>query len=375
MDSIRRILNYTPKTKIYYGWIVLLTASLGTFACTGVSQQTIVAIQTIMLTETGWDRTQFALGISTGTWIVGFLTPIFGRLADKYGPRFIMPFAMIVLGICFYIIGGANSIWTFYFGYIIARGLGTPILVSSMPRNVAVNFFFRKRNLAMGFVFMARPFYAAGNIQLISNWISSWRTGYRILGLYAFVVAIPMLMILRKSPESIGLLPDGRLPSNESRTSISNNLSSNEVSWKVSEAMKTNTFWYICITQFLAITVLGTIGFQTVPYLNDTGLSLSIAVLAWTLASLMDSVFNPICGFLADRYTPRKVYFVVLPLTLIATSLFLLVDGGIMGFIVVLLWAAASGGLEVLGSMLTANYYGRNSFGAISGVVGSFQIG
>ena len=375
MDSIRRILNYTPKTKIYYGWIVLLTASLGTFACTGVSQQTIVAIQTIMLTETGWDRTQFALGISTGTWIVGFLTPIFGRLADKYGPRFIMPFAMIVLGICFYIIGGANSIWTFYFGYIIARGLGTPILVSSMPRNVAVNFFFRKRNLAMGFVFMARPFYAAGNIQLISNWISSWRTGYRILGLYAFVVAIPMLMILRKSPESIGLLPDGRLPSNESRTSISNNLSSNEVSWKVSEAMKTNTFWYICITQFLAITVLGTIGFQTVPYLNDTGLSLSIAVLAWTLASLMDSVFNPICGFLADRYTPRKVYFVVLPLTLIATSLFLLVDGGIMGFIVVLLWAAASGGLEVLGSMLTANYYGRNSFGAISGGVGSFQIG
>ena len=375
MDSIRRILKYTPKTKIYYGWIVLLTASLGTFACSGVSQQTIVAIQTIMLTETGWDRTQFALGISTGTWIVGFLTPIFGRLADKYGPRFIMPFAMIVLGICFYIIGGANSIWTFYFGYIIARGLGTPILVSSMPRNVAVNFFFRKRNLAMGFVFMARPFYAAGNIQLISNWISSWRTGYRILGLYAFVVAIPMLMILRKSPESIGLLPDGRLPSNESRTSISNNLSSNEVSWKVSEAMKTNTFWYICITQFLAITVLGTIGFQTVPYLNDTGLSLSIAVLAWTLASLMDSVFNPICGFLADRYTPRKVYFVVLPLTLIATSLFLLVDGGIMGFIVVLLWAAASGGLEVLGSMLTANYYGRNSFGAISGVVGSFQIG
>ena len=178
MASIKQILNYTPKTKIYYGWIVLLTASLGTFACTGVSQQTIVAIQTIMLSETGWDRTQFALGISAGTWTVGFLTPIFGRLADKYGPRFIMPFAMIVLGICFYIIGGADSIWTFYFGYIIARGIGTPILVSSMPRNVAVNFFFNKRNLAMGFIFMARPFYAAGNIQLISNLISSWRNGY-----------------------------------------------------------------------------------------------------------------------------------------------------------------------------------------------------
>ena len=211
--------------------------------------------------------------------------------------------------------------------------------------------------------------------QLISNLISSWRNGYRILGLYAFVVAIPMLMILRKNPESIGLLPDGKIPAKGSKSSISTNLSSNEISWTVSEAIRTNTFWYICITQFLAITVLGTIGFQTVPYLNDTGLSLSVAVLAWTLASLMDSIFNPICGVLADRYSPRKVYFIVLPLSLIATSFFLLVDGGIMGFVVVLVWAAASGGLEVLGSMLTASYYGRNSFGAISGVVGTFQIG
>ena len=375
MDSIRQILNYTPKTKIYYGWIVLAVASFGTFACTGVSQQTIVAVQTIILNETGWDRTQFALGISTGTWVVGFLTPIFGRLADKYGPRFMMPAAVILVGICFYIIGDANAIWKFYFGYIIARGLGTPILVTSMPKNVAVNFFFKKRNLAMGFVYMARPFYAAGNIQLISNWAYSWRNGYKILGLYAFVICIPMLLILRKNPESIGLLPDGKLPSSKLGYSTANKVSTNEISWNVSEALKTNTFWYICIAQFLAITVLGTIGFQAVPYLNDTGLSLSIAVLAWTLASLVDSAFNPICGLLADKYSPRKVYFVVLPLSLIATSLFLFIDGGILGFVVVLMWAAASGGLEVLGNMLIAKYYGRNSYGAISGILGTFQIG
>ena len=165
------------------------------------------------------------------------------------------------------------------------------------------------------------------------------------------------------------------IPSSKLGSSTGNKVSSNEISWNVSEALKTNAFWYICITQFLSITVLGTIGFQAVPYLNDTGLSLSIAVLAWTLASLMDSAFNPICGLLADKYSPKKVYFVALPLSLIATSLFLLIDGGIIGFFVLLMWAAASGGLEVLGNMLIANYYGRNSFGAISGIVGTFQIG
>jgi len=64
-----------------------------------------------------------------------------------------------------------------------------------------------------------------------------------------------------------------------------------------------------------------------------------------------------------------------LPLSLIATSLFLFIDGGILGFVVVLMWAAASGGLEVLGNMLIAKYYGRNSYGAISGILGTFQIG
>ena len=87
----------------------------------------------------------------------------------------------------------------------------------------------------------------------------------------------------------------------------------------------------------------------------------------------------PTISILSVSALHRIISFSLLSLidnsTLLNPSFFLLVDGGIMGFVVVLVWAAASGGLEVLGSMLTASYYGRNSFGAISGVVGTFQIG
>ena len=41
----------------------------------------------------------------------------------------------------------------------------------------------------------------------------------------------------------------------------------------------------------------------------------------------------------------------------------------------VAIWGAFIGGLEVLGGMLIANYYGRNSFGTISGVLMPFQVG
>ena len=45
------------------------------------------------------------------------------------------------------------------------------------------------------------------------------------------------------------------------------------------------------------------------------------------------------------------------------------------GFFCVIFWGAASGGLNVLGGMMIANYYGRSSFGSISGIMGPFQIG
>ena len=49
-------------------------------------------------------------------------------------------------------------------------------------------------------------------------------------------------------------------------------------------------------------------------------------------------------------------------------------DGAYIGLTLVLIWAAVNGGLEVLGGMLLASYYGRDSFGTISGMIGPFQL-
>ena len=104
MDFIQSIRNWTPKTGIYYGWIILGVASLGTFASTGSAQVTLAGVQNFILDDTGWDRGSLALGVTAGTWTAGFLTPLFGRVADTKGPRVSMPLAAILIGICFYFI-------------------------------------------------------------------------------------------------------------------------------------------------------------------------------------------------------------------------------------------------------------------------------
>ena len=379
MELFKRATSWTPKTTIYYGWIVIAVGALGTYASSGSAQVTLAGIQTLIFEDTGWDRSTIALGITIGTWVAGLLTPVFGKIADTHGPRLAMPLTSLIVGVCFYWIGGMSAIWHFYVAYIIARGLGNPVLIGVMPRTVAVNFFDRKRNLALGIVSMARPCFGAINVQLItliSTW-SSWRTAYKLLGVYSILLTIPLSLFIRKDPESIGLLPDGEKPKLSNQESF---IKSEEVAdidkhiWSAREATKTFTLWAIVSAEFLIILTSGTIGFQLVPYLHESGLPISMAALAWTISTLLNAFSNPIWGFLSDIYSPRKLVLSAMPICLIVTSIFLLIDGGYPGFACVVIWGAASGGLNVLGGMIIANYFGRHSFGSISGIMGPFQI-
>jgi MFS family permease len=184
---IRAISGWTPRTPVYYGWVVLTMAALGTYASNGVSQIVLGGVQNLISADTGWDRSTIAFAVTTGTWVSGLLTPIFGRLADRHGPRGLMPAAALVTGLCFFALAGSRGLWQFYTAYIVARAIGNPNLVGVVPRTVAVNFFQRRRNLALSITSTFRPISGAVNIQLISliAVAFSWRAAYRYLGVFA----------------------------------------------------------------------------------------------------------------------------------------------------------------------------------------------
>ena len=125
-------------------------ASLGTFASTGSAQVTLAGVQSFILSETGWDRGSLAIGVTIGTWTAGILTPLVGHLADTRGPRIFMPVAAIVIGLCFYFLAGASTLWQFTIAYVIARGIGTPVLIRGMPRTAAANFFYKSKIFLIG---------------------------------------------------------------------------------------------------------------------------------------------------------------------------------------------------------------------------------
>ena len=378
MTSLRSIADWRPKTPFYYGWLILAVSALGTYAATGSAQLVLGGIQNFILEDMDWNRSTIAYAVTAGTWTSGFLTPFIGKLTDKYGPRGLMPIAALIAGLAFLALGGIQSVWQFYVAYIIARAIPNPILVGVVPRTAAVNFFRRKRNLAMGVSAMARPFGASINIQIFSLIANaySWRTAYRIHGMVALVIVLPLLVVMRRRPSDIGLEPDGDQPEAISdQSTLQRRDSAREFSWTATEAAVTWSFWLIVVAESLVTLTSGTINFQIVPYLRDSGASVAMAAIGLSLSSLLGSLGNPFWGYLSDRFSPRKMLLGLLSLTCVAVALFLVIFNSNAAFVVVVFYGTVAGGLNILGNMMIAQYFGRTSFGSISGLVGPFQTG
>ncbi len=393
MSLILRLYKWRPRTPFYYGWLVLGAAAFATIGATGVAQVVLGGIQDLIFEDMGWDRSTVAYAVTAGTWIGGGISPFVGRLADRYGSRWMMPAASLLTGVCLFAAAGAGGVVQFSAGYIIARGLGNTILISVVPRTLAVNFFQRQRNFAIGLISMARPVAGAANIQffaLLAGAGYSWRVGYRALGVFALLFTLPLLLILRRRPEDIGLLPDGapaQRAANPGPTRATGPqrrpTGDSEYSWRVGQAALTFPFWAIVTAESFSILTSGGLGYQIVPYLLDAGVPRPQAALALSISSLLGAFANPTWGFLSDKYSPRVLAMAVLVLALAATVLLLAIELGWLdtlgvsakshGTIVVIVWGAASGGVGILGSMMLAQYYGRAHFGAIIGLVGLFQ--
>ena len=386
VSFFKSINDWRPKPPFYYGWLILVMSALGSYAASGVAQIVLGGIQSLIFEDLNWNRSTIAFAVTAGTWTGGVITPLIGRLTDRYGPRPLMPSAALITGAAFFALSGVHSVWQFYAAYIIARAIANPNLVGVVPRTTTVNFFQRQRNLALGLNSMARPVSGAINIQLISVIAAafSWRVAYQFLGIFALLLVIPLYLVMRRRPEDIGLHPDGDsrpLPRDVQRAQTSSRPErpvtyEREFSWRAGEAALTSTFWLIVATEAIVTLTSGSLSFQFVPYLKDTGFSLTVAAAALSISSLFGAMVNPGWGFLSDKFSPRKLALVALGITFVTTVLFLLTSGsGWPAFIVIIAWGTTSGGLNILGSMMLAEYFGRGSYGSILGLMGPIQTG
>src|SRR5687768_13310104 len=180
------------RTPFYYGWVVLGTLiSAASVAAVGSHPFMAVMLKPIS-EELSWSRTEVTTAIATGTMGMGLAAPFVGRLADRFGPRFLLPVGGGLLAGAFILMGQAQALWQFAVAYIVARSIATPMVSGVGAQTTVVNWFARMRGRSMGMLSMTFPL--ANSVQApigqLVVGIVGWRAIFSGLGIVAAVLII-----------------------------------------------------------------------------------------------------------------------------------------------------------------------------------------
>ena len=358
-----------PKSSVYYGWwvvgatFILVAFINGLFFSFGLYQKPLIE-------EFGWARAQTSLAATIMVVSFSISSLVSGILVDKYGPRVVCSIGALVMGLGIMSTSLISEIWHLYLTYGFIGGLGGGTQ-ETPPSGTVAKFFVKRRGRALGIATTGIGVGVLVMAPLIQSLIDSfgWRWACLITGLSSILLSVPAAAIfMRRSPEDIGLLPDGE--THQVRDNQPNDTQAKESS--LTEALTSPQFWmifvmYICMTAGL----LGTV-YHLPAYATDSGIPAMWAATAVGLVggfSIAGRITTGIVSDIIGRRNVLMVIFGVLVLTLIA---FIWVKTTITLLLWVFVFGFCYGSMIVATWGLIADLFGRK---AMAGILGAITIG
>ena len=357
----------------YYGWAILFAAASSMVVRNSAASLTLAVFIYPMSEDLGWSRTLIAGAASLGGLVATVASPVVGWALDRYGARVILTASVLVLGISTVSVAWATAPIAFYLAY----GTGRVIFSSSLnigPSVVVSRWFVRRRGRATGCLFFSHSMGMV-TFPLIAGLVikyRGWEDAWIVLGVLVWFLALgPVSMLVRQSPESMGLQPDGEPPS-ERELGVEAPAASEEPSWTLREAVRTPTLWLLALaTGSLFLLQSGT-NIHQGAYFLDQGLGVGVAAATLSLNAVFTEVGSLFWGWLVDRVPVRYTYAAVALMMAAALILFPMANSAIEALIVASIFGAAVGGILVVPVVAYANYFGRQSLSAIRGVTEPF---
>jgi MFS family permease len=354
---------------IFYGWRIVFVAAVGLFmSFNPIITYTFGVFLVQLSDEYSWSRGQISLAYSLSMLAFAVSQPFVGRILDRFGAKRIIIPAVLVFGASFASLSLLTPTLAHFYAVFLLMGVVGGGTTSIAYFGVLSRWFVKRRGIVLGLALAGNGLSAFTMPSLAQFLVDSvgWRQAYQALGLMTVIATIPLVaLLLRDSPQSMGLEPDGQPTTDISPKSESEG----QLPPKSGrEAIRTSTFWLIVIPFLLLSTALVGCMTHLVPMLTDRGIALQTAALATSVLGGATMIGRITVGYLLDRFFAPRV----------AMAFFVL---GLFG--VFLLWSEVTGTLVFLGAFaiglaasadttlpyLVTKFFGLKSFGEIFGLV------
>ena len=360
--------------KLFYGWTIVALAVVGLatgWAAIGVFS--FGAFIKPLELEFGWQRGEISLTLAVINLTGIVMTPVIGFLVDKHGVRKILLPSTLLLGsltASLYFLTG--NLWHFYLVWFLVIFFGCAASPLSYSKLI-VKWFDKRRGIALGIGLAGVGLGAALMPPLAQSLISEygWRIAYLGLACSVLIISLPLLvLLLRNTPEEMGLSPDG------STFSVEDNHKTSVTGFTLHETLRQKSFWLMAVVFMLIGMAVVSIIVHLIPMLIERGISPAEAAKAQGFLGLSLIFGRIFAGYLMDRFFAPRVALVFFIGPVIGISMLAMgMSGAMLYFAIVLIGMAIGAEFDVMG-YLTSRYSGLLNYGQTFGLLfAAFEIG
>jgi len=338
--------------RLFYGWVVVGASAV--IVCIGMGSLFALGVFLKPMTESlGWSRGAFST-VALMNWIAMGLGSFFwGALSDRIGTRGVALAGGALLGLGLVLSSRVQTLGQFYvtFGFMVGFAVGA---FYAPLTSTATKWFTARRGLAVALVSAGIGLgilVIAPLARALTDWWD-WRIALLVLGDLAWLVIIPVALVIREQPAAgtVAAAPAG--PEYSAR-----------------EVLATPAFWGIALTHFACCAAhSGPIYHMSTPG-NERGIGALAAATALGVSGLASIAGRVGGGVLADRIGIKPTLLGGLALQAAMVVLYLFVSDLSLFYLLAVVFGVAYGGVMPLYALLTRQYFGEKVMGAAYGAV------
>jgi MFS family permease len=361
-------------SNLYYGWRMIGVGSALRVLGGGLYYYGFSVFFLPLSQDLGLSRAATSLVFSLARAQGAFEGPVAGYFLDRVGPRPVIMIAVTMTSIGHMLLSGVHSYFTLLVVYMGAVSLSFHAGFMDAPMIIANTWFIRKRTMAMALIsasigiggFLVTPLLAA----IIHTW--GWRRAAFANGVIFLLVGLPLALLVRRSPERMGLLPDGDSPSPGRDAAQVGLHKREEVNFTLRDALRTSPFWLLTIATGLRIVILSAINVHYVPIMVWKGLSEQRAAFLLGVQAFMSLPCHLLFGWLADRVDKPRLMAVCMLIAMLALVVLLQARGEWAIWFFIPLFTVVESTFPVNWSTV-GEYFGRRHFAKIRGTMSFIQ--
>src|SRR5213594_2596459 len=341
--------------RVFYGWIVV--AASATIVCVALGCLFALGVFLAPIERAmGWSRGAISTVALLNWAAMGLGSFCWGALSDRIGGRGVALGGGFLLGLGLVLASQAQVLWQFYLSFGVLVGFAVGAFYAPLT-STTTKWFTARRGLAVALVSAGIGFgillIAPLARALTSAW--DWRVAMLVLGDLAWLVIVPVALLLREPARSHLPAADAPRPTGRPYT--------------MRGVLATPQFWAIAHTHFACCAAHSGPIFHMVTHATDQGVAALAAATVLGVSGLASIAGRVGGGLLADRFGAKPT--LIAGLALQAAMIFgYLFAHDLRAFVgLALVFGAAYGGVMPLYALVTREYFGEKVMGSAYGAV------